>query len=284
MSGRPKRAPKRRCILDPSDDKKGGKKGCYYDKPVFEDNIERGKDDEMVRLGRKEWGVARKFPGDRRFFTFCPSEKDGVDDWCFAPKYLGSAIAIKKYGYPGIHYAVGYKQLGEMVTDYGSLISCRLPPLPLAGRNFATEEQREQPLPVASVAPSVLPSSSASAAPSVLLLPVASTPDVLRSPSDHRVTTPRNRTPRNRTPHNRAVPAANVAPAVTPGTMPRSSNIGRIKALEHDQFGDGYTAPQSNLHRILSLEKCVFGDTFVLPDNSNQRSRIEALEREAGLE
>jgi hypothetical protein len=74
----------------------------------------------MEALGRDEWKLRKKSVLDNFHHP--------LGNWAFFPKCLGSGREVKKYGTPGVHYAIDYMQLGEMATatpDYNLW-----PPLP----------------------------------------------------------------------------------------------------------------------------------------------------------
>ena len=74
--------------------------------------------DPMDDLGRQHWLHSNTYPIQQR--PICTSCYLG--QWCYYPK-KNNGIEwehIRLYGIPGIHYAVGYKQLGEMIIKYGS--------------------------------------------------------------------------------------------------------------------------------------------------------------------
>lgn len=74
--------------------------------------------DPMEDLGRQHWIHSNTLPVQiRPLTTTCQSGK-----WCYFPKPCNNITweDMKHHGVPGVHYAIGYKQLGEMIIKYGS--------------------------------------------------------------------------------------------------------------------------------------------------------------------
>ncbi len=79
-----------------------------------------GCSDPMEDLGRQHWLHSNTLPIDiRPLVTACSSS----GKWCYFPKQQCNNITWKEmqmHGVVGVHYAIGYKQLGEMIIKYGS--------------------------------------------------------------------------------------------------------------------------------------------------------------------
>ena len=105
----------------------------YDNKPAPSMSARKCKVDPMDDLGRQHWAHSNTLPiGERPLCTGFHSGK-----WCFFPRNLDVSNnweKMKTHGIAGIHYAIGYKMLGEMVIKYGSDYS-NWPPL-LQGKNL----------------------------------------------------------------------------------------------------------------------------------------------------
>ncbi len=69
--------------------------------------------DDLEDKGREFWWYNRQRMGkwDHK-----------IDDWAFYPLKHGDRKGVETHGEKGIHYAVGYHELGEMVEKYGIII------------------------------------------------------------------------------------------------------------------------------------------------------------------
>ena len=98
---------KRRRVSDPWMSKR------YDDKTPCASKI---KEDAIEDLGRQHWIHSNSFPIEVR--PLCTAKYLG--NWCYFPKKMGKWEEIKIRGVAGMHYAIGYKQLGEMIIRYGN--------------------------------------------------------------------------------------------------------------------------------------------------------------------
>ena len=111
---------KRRRLVDAWSSPKG-----YDDKPptsVQLCNSNNNTNDPMEDLGIQHWLHSNTFPIEiRPLSTSCCFGR-----WCYYPNsknmnaHSHTWQQFKAYGVAGVHYAVGYKQLGEMIIKYGS--------------------------------------------------------------------------------------------------------------------------------------------------------------------
>lgn len=107
---------KRRRLVDTWSNAKG-----YDDRPLPSVNTRQRQvfhDDPMEDLGRQHWMHSNSFPvHDRPLRTNFYRGK-----WCYYVKQCGNDDwgTLQQRGEPGVHFAVGYKQLGEMIIQYGS--------------------------------------------------------------------------------------------------------------------------------------------------------------------
>ena len=75
--------------------------------------------DPLVEKGRVFWKENRSQLGKWK-------AKEG--DWAFFPKIHGTVSSVTKNGIQHVHFAVGYKEFGQMVNTYGKIVS-EWPPL-----------------------------------------------------------------------------------------------------------------------------------------------------------
>ncbi len=86
----------------------------YDEEPLHA--VSKIKEDPIDDLGRQHWTHSNSFPIEVR--PLCTTTYLGK--WCYFPRRAGSWEEIKTRGVAGIHYAIGYKQLGEMIIKYGN--------------------------------------------------------------------------------------------------------------------------------------------------------------------
>mmetsp|Transcript_16026 Transcript_16026/g.18974 ORF Transcript_16026/g.18974 Transcript_16026/m.18974 type:complete len:211 (-) Transcript_16026:93-725(-) len=86
----------------------------------FKKDSALAKMDPLVEKGRVFWNKNRSQLGKWQ-------AKEG--DWAFFPKMHGTPSHVKKCGIQSVHFAVGYKEFGQMVNTYGKIAS-EWPPLP----------------------------------------------------------------------------------------------------------------------------------------------------------
>jgi hypothetical protein len=207
--------PKKRSILEPSPagattNGRGNKKKLRYDE-------NRPNQDPIERLGRAAWAVLRNLPDEEcRYVKFhTRNEKHGVADWAFGPTYLGDAKQIAKYGTAGVHFAMGYFQLGEMVKRLGPLEHIRLPDLPIPLTNAAAAAARPPPTAASNRTPK-------SAAVYTDVVEVIVTPEEQQPSSSTTTTASRSPTAANRTQESAVTPDVEVL--ATPEQVPSSSS------------------------------------------------------------
>jgi hypothetical protein len=212
--------PKKRSILEPSPagattNGRGNKKKLRYDE-------NRPNQDPIERLGRAAWAVLRNLPDEEcRYVKFhTRNEKHGVADWAFGPTYLGDAKQIAKYGTAGVHFAMGYFQLGEMVKRLGPLEHIRLPDLPIPLTNAAAAAARPPPTAASNRTPK-------SAAVYTDVVEVIVTPEE-QQPSSSTTTASRSPTAANRTQESAVTPDVEVL--ATPEQVPSSTTTAATTA------------------------------------------------------
>jgi hypothetical protein len=212
--------PKKRSILEPSPagattNGRGNKKKVRYDE-------NRPNQDPIERLGRAAWAVLRNLPDEEcRYVKFhTRNEKHGVADWAFGPTYLGDAKQIAKYGTAGVHFAMGYFQLGEMVKRLGPLEHIRLPDLPIPLTNAAAAAARPPPTAASNRTPK-------SAAVYTDVVEVIVTPEE-QQPSSSTTTASRSPTAANRTQESAVTPDVEVL--ATPEQVPSSTTTAATTA------------------------------------------------------
>jgi hypothetical protein len=213
--------PKKRSILEPSPagattNGRGNKKKLRYDE-------NRPNQDPIERLGRAAWAVLRNLPDEEcRYVKFhTRNEKHGVADWAFGPTYLGDAKQIAKYGTAGVHFAMGYFQLGEMVKRLGPLEHIRLPDLPIPLTNAAAAAARPPPTAASNRTPK-------SAAVYTDVVEVIVTPEEQQPSSSTTTTASRSPTAANRTQESAVTPDVEVL--ATPEQVPSSTTTAATTA------------------------------------------------------
>lgn len=104
---------KRRRLVDTWSNAKG-----YDDKPIRVPNPrQRQNIDPMEDLGREHWMHSSSFPIHER--PLCTNMHMGK--WCYYVRQCSTDWeSIQNNGVAGVHFAIGYTQLGEMIIRYGS--------------------------------------------------------------------------------------------------------------------------------------------------------------------
>ncbi len=76
--------------------------------------------DPLEIKGRQFWMSSKNC---KKNFQFLGKWNHREMDWAFYPLCHGKAREVKKYGVRGVHYAAGYRELGQMVEKHGADVS-----------------------------------------------------------------------------------------------------------------------------------------------------------------